>query len=80
MIWMFERGEESLRLETRYDNATAEFVLIRHQLTGDPHVERFATEEAFRRRLDIVEKQLADEHWTSQEGGPILLNDGWKIG
>ena len=30
MIWIFERGEESLRLETRYDNETTEYVLILH--------------------------------------------------
>jgi len=80
MIWMFERGKDSLRLETRYDNASAEFVLIRHQLTGDPQVERFGNEMAFRRRLEVLEQQLTADRWTLQEGGPILLREGWKIG
>ena len=80
MIWMFERGGESLRLETRYDNATAEFVLIKHQLTGDPQVERFRDELAFGQRLEVLEKQLTDERWTLQQGGPVVLRDGWKIG
>jgi len=80
MIWMFERGKESLRLETRYDNATSEFVLIRHQLDGDPQVERFKNETVFRQRLEFLEKQLANDHWTLQDGGPVVLRDGWKIG
>jgi hypothetical protein len=80
MIWMFERGGESLRLETRYDNATSEFVLIRHQLTGEPQVERFRDEMAFGQRLEVLEKQLTTEHWNLQQGGPVVLRDGWKIG
>ena len=80
MIWMFERGGESLRLETRYDNATAEFVLIRHHPSGDQQVERFGNEQTFGRRLEILEKQLTDDRWTLQEGGPVVLRDGWKIG
>jgi hypothetical protein len=28
MVWLFERDEESLKLETRYDNATREYVVI----------------------------------------------------
>ena len=27
MIWFFERGSETLELETRYDNETSEYVL-----------------------------------------------------
>jgi hypothetical protein len=31
MLWWFGRNEESLQLETRYDNETAEFVaIVRH--------------------------------------------------
>ena len=27
MVWLFERSDESLQLETRYDNDTSEFFL-----------------------------------------------------
>jgi hypothetical protein len=78
MIWMFERDNESLQLETRYDNETSEFLLIQRRRDGDPPIERFSDEQAFSRRLETLERQLEAERWT--QSGPILLHDGWKIG
>lgn len=76
MLWFFERNHESLRLETRDDNDTAEYVRIVHELNGDPQIERFKDAVTFRHRLESLERQLETEHWTQH--GPILLHDGWN--
>lgn len=39
MIWIFEREEDSLRLETRLDNDAAEFVLSMHRPNEGKEVE-----------------------------------------
>ena len=77
MVWLFERDSESLRLETRYDNDAAEFVLSTHR-PGGPQIERFKNAVTFRERLEILETQLESDHWTQH--GPVLLHDGWKVG
>jgi hypothetical protein len=40
MLWFFERDDESLKLETRYDNDTSEFVVIVRHPDGREHTER----------------------------------------
>jgi hypothetical protein len=77
MVWFFERGSESFSLETRYDNDTTEFLLIRHRASGVQQIERFADALSFQQRLEILEKQLAEEQWTQH--GPTFLHDGWKM-
>ncbi|MCM3880106.1 MAG: hypothetical protein ND807_08365 [Vicinamibacterales bacterium] len=76
MLWIFERDEESLRLETHYDSDTREFVLVMHRPSGQ-QIERFKDTVTFRERLEVLETQLAADRWTQQ--GPVLLHDGWKI-
>ena len=78
MLWIFERGDESVHLETRYDNQTAGYVLIIHRADGTQQIERFQDMLTFRNRLDELEKQLEAEHWHAT-GSPVLLRDGWKI-
>ena len=79
MIWLFERGEEALRIETRVDSVTGDFVATVLWASGQSKEERFRDEHAFKARLLALERQLADEHWT-QIGGPTLLDDGWHLG
>ena len=79
MIWLYERGPEVLRIETRFDNASNEFELIWHRPDGSTESERFATETAFRARLESVEAALTTEHWNIN-GSPQLLPAGWKDG
>ena len=55
MIWLYERGPEVLRIETRFVQATNEFELIWHRPDGTSESERFATEATFRARLESVE-------------------------
>lgn len=71
MIWVFERGNESLRLETRYDNETAEYVLIVHHPDGGHQTERFNDSLTFQTRLDTLDKLLENENWH--------YVDGWRI-
>ena len=77
MIWLYERGPESSRLETRFDNTSAEFELIWHRPDGTAESERFATEALFRARLARVEADLKSEHWNIN-GSPQVVSDGWK--
>ena len=77
MIWLFERDGESVRLETRYESDTAEFVLIVHTPKGGPQIQRFTDAVSFRERLEVLETQLVADRW--QQQGPMPLHDGWKL-
>ena len=79
MIWLYERGAEVLRIETRFDNKSSEFELICHRPDGTIDRERFATQAAFRSRLESVEAGLKTEHWNIN-GSPQILPTGWKDG
>ena len=78
MIWLYQRRDQQMRLETRFDNATEEFVLIRHQPDGTQSTERFRTQEEFRTRLRELCAALEAEDW-SHNGPPVFMSDGWKI-
>jgi hypothetical protein len=76
MLWFFERNEESLRLETRYDNDTSEFVLMVRWPNGREQTERFIDREAYRVRLVALENGFQTERWV-RHGPPVILPDGW---
>ena len=76
MIWLFERDQQSVSLETRYDNDTTEYVAIATYPDGRQETERFQDAERFRHWLQLWETQLEAEHWT-RRGAPIVLPDGW---
>jgi len=79
MLWIYARGQASLRFETRFDNDTEEYVLISYREDGTQHqTERFKDAASFKRRLIALEKQLTIEGW-HYTGAPLLLRDGWKI-
>lgn len=77
MIWLYERGAEVLRIETRFDAEASIFELIWHRPDGTTQEEKFANESAFRARLESVEAALKTEHW-NQAGSPQILQEGWK--
>ena len=79
MIWLYERGGEVLSIETRFDDATAEFELIWNQPDGTRKMERFATEDSFRTRLADVETTLRTAEWSSAPASPMILRDGWRV-
>ena len=78
MVWIFQRGHESLRLETRFDNETGDYLLIVHHPDGSHQTERFHDSVTFQTRLDTLDKLLARENW-HYVGAPVVLRDGWRI-
>jgi hypothetical protein len=76
MVWFYTRDQQALRLETRYDNNTLEYVGIVVDSTGDPDISRFKTLDAFRAWLVNLEQTLTANQWTP-EGAPHVLADGW---
>jgi hypothetical protein len=77
MIWLFERGDEVVRLETRVDNASGEYVLVSTWADSPPRIERYRDYAKYQARVLALEGQLAADHWT-QVGGPTILSDGWR--
>jgi hypothetical protein len=76
VVWFYTRDTQTLTLETRYDNATHEFVGILTDLAGPPITKRFATPESFREWIVWIERDLATRNWKS-DGPPHILPDGW---
>jgi hypothetical protein len=77
MVYVFERGAESFKLQTHYDSEAREYVLTIYGDEGRPRIERFRGAHAFRNRLAALEQQFAAENW--QQHGPTLLHDAWKL-
>ena len=76
MLWFYSRDRESLRLETRYDNDTLEYVGTVSYPDGRQIHKRFADAERFREWLVTIEQSLAAENWNA-DGAPHILPDGW---
>jgi hypothetical protein len=75
MLWFYCRESDTLRVETRFDNQTAEYVLIAYWPDGKQE-ERFATVGHFKKSLVQLETRLANARWT-RGGPPVILPDGW---
>ncbi|SRR5216684_1419883 len=56
MLWFYERDHVSLRVETRYDNDTAEYVGILHHPDGRQETQRFDKRDAGLAARDIVDR------------------------
>ena len=76
MVWLFERETQAVRVETRYDRETSEYVLLIHR-PDDSQIERFQNEVTFRNRSERLEQQFDSDQW--QRTGPFLLRDGWRL-
>jgi hypothetical protein len=50
MIWFFERGTDTLKIETRFNNDARMYELIWHHPDGTRTVESFFHEAEFRQR------------------------------
>jgi hypothetical protein len=77
VIWTFERGDEVVRVETRIDNATGEYVIVGTWAGGRSETERFQDPAQFEARILALEAQLAADNW-SLVGSPNILSDGWR--
>ena len=77
MLWFFQNGDGKLRLETRFDNSTGQYVAIVQWPDGREQVEKFDDVRTFRDRLCALEDQLASDHF-EQVGGPVIQPNGWR--
>jgi hypothetical protein len=59
MLWFYERDTIVLRLETRYDSKTAEYVALLHHPDGRQELQRFRKLEPFRQWLVALEQTTA---------------------
>lgn len=76
MLWFFERSDEQIEIETRFDNDALEYVVTVRWPDGRAHTERFPDAARFRTRLLALEQELQDEHWRNT-GTPLFLPEGW---
>lgn len=76
MIWLFERDEQAVRVETRFDKDAAEYIATIAWADGRTDIERFTSQEAFQARLEDLEHTLTADRWT-QVGGPSLIRKDW---
>jgi hypothetical protein len=77
VIWFFQRNSQMLRLETRFDQAANEYVLVIGWDDRPEETERFRDLEPFRARVIELEGQLKAENW-HQRGAPTIIPDGWR--
>ena len=76
MVWFFERDDEQMQVETRYDNATLEYVVVVRRPEQKDQVARFRDSAGLRARLDELTHELEAEDWLTS-GPPVILPDGW---
>ena len=77
MVWFYERSGGALRVETRFDSVTNEYVLEVAWPGRPVETERFSDTDAFEARVLALEGQLDAEHW-KQVGSPEILPHGWR--
>jgi hypothetical protein len=77
MVWFFARGNDSVRVETRFDNSSAEYVLEIAWANRPVETERFKDQTAFQQRVTAIEARLEAESW-AQIGNPEILPHGWR--
>jgi hypothetical protein len=77
MLWFFDRKDEYLQIETRYDQAASEYVVTVQRPDRSTTTERFADPEMFQAWLDGLEADLLAQRWVSR-GEPVVVPDDWR--
>lgn len=77
MIWLFERGKDVVRVETRFNNASSEYVITTTWADGRTETQSFSDHSQFTARVQALESQLSADHWTLV-GSPTILPEGWR--
>lgn len=77
MIWFFQRAGEELRVVTRFDRSSNEYVVGVEWPDQPPQEERYSDYAAFNRRVQDLHGQLLESAWL-QSSAPELLQDGWR--
>ncbi len=76
MLWFFDRDNEKVEVETRFDNNTLDYVLVIRWPDGRQEIERFANTESFSARVIGLSEELKSMNWRNT-GSPIVLPEGW---
>ena len=76
MVWFFARGEETVRIETRVDSLSGEYVLDVARPGGEVQTERFSDRDAFQERLQVVETELQRDAWVQVSAA--VLPPAWR--
>jgi hypothetical protein len=77
VIWFFERSGEQMRVTTRFDNATQEYIVEIEWADRGNELERYADFATFDKRVQSLHVQLLESQWT-QAGPPGIIADGWR--
>jgi hypothetical protein len=78
MIWIYERGDATMTIETRFNRESQLFELVWHDADGSRRLETFETEADFRGRLAAISTALQEQQWR-QSGPPTIDPDGWRV-
>ena len=76
MVWFFERSNDKMEIETRFDNDMFEYVIVVRESDGRERTECYADSGSFRSRLVALEQELQAERWHNT-GPPLFLPNGW---
>jgi hypothetical protein len=76
MIWLFERGEQAIKLETRYDKKRKEYCVTITRPDAPPQIERYSIFSEFHTRILALEQQLETNQWR-QTGRPTVIPSDW---
>jgi hypothetical protein len=77
VVYIFERSDQVVRIETRYINEARSFQIVCRFPDGTTTQQMFTGEASFRTRLAETRAQLERDGW--QTAGPALLADGWNL-
>jgi hypothetical protein len=78
VVWLFERGDEALEIETHYHAESGEYLLTVKRPDGTHQTERFSHVATFRDRLERLEALLDADRWLPN-GSPTPLHAAWQI-
>jgi hypothetical protein len=76
MVWFFGRGSEVIRVETRIDSASGDYLVEVAKPDGAVETERFSDRDVFQQRLEAIEAQLQAQSYVQL--GAEVLPPGWR--
>jgi hypothetical protein len=77
VIWFFQRADEEMRVITRFDRNSEEYVVEIEWPQRDKIIERYTDYGAFNVRVQRLHMELLESRW-AQNGTPAVMNDGWR--
>ena len=77
MIWLFERGHEAIRLETRFDRPSDEYTISITWADAATTMERYPAFAEFHARIMALEQRFSTDHW-AQVGSAQIIPGDWR--